>query len=390
MKISLQKRIQLSFFLSIALVATIGAISFYYIHQLNDEVQQIIKTDIAISLSGGKIKSTLSSLRRKERIYLLNPDTPNFHESMQKSIEEFRKTVEEGLELSMHEKTKEIHENILEWLKEYESVVQRTQLPFSPPVLAKLLDDKARNIGSAVTKIEHHHEENLTAHGLQAEKLSDSSSRNMIFIIVTTILAGLTIGFFAPSKVVIPFRKLAAAMKEVQTANFNISVSIGGNDEIAELGTEFNKMVEEVRVFDDMKIKKIAFEKRKLDALSNIMDAGVIVLSIEEEILYMNRTLYEILGITSERILHVSIDDSPLPNELKMLFHESIARKDRFEKRKWSFTIKKKGEMAIRHAVEVSFAPVRNHAGDIVNFVVTMKEPSQTTPEEVTDFGDTW
>jgi PAS domain S-box-containing protein len=309
---------------------------------------------------------------------------------MQKAIDEFRAAVKEGLEFSIYHKTKEIHRNVLDWLMEYEQVVQKTTTPFNPRTLAQLLDDKTRNIRKAVSKISISHYENLKAHGLKAQMIADSSSRNMILMIITTVLAGLAIGFFAPSKVVIPFKKLVAAIREVQAANFNVSVSIGGNDEIAELGDEFNKMVGEVRIFDDMKIKKIAFEKRKLDALSNIIDSGVIVLSVEGEIVYMSRTLYEILGLTSERILHASIEESPLPRELKTLFRESIERKDRFEKRKWSFTYKRGDGSMVRHEVLVSLSPVRNHAGDIVNFVVAMKQFSESVLEEVSDFGDTW
>ncbi len=390
MKLSLQRRIQLSFYLSITLVAAIGAVSFYYISQLNDQVQLIVDQDIALSHSGEKIKTALFSLRRTERIYLLNPETPNFHDSMQKAIDEFRAALEEGEKLSFREETKKLHQDILEWLKEYENVIRGTVSPFSPQTLARLLDEKTRNIRSAVSEISRSHYANLEAHRKRAELLSDSSNRNMILMIVSTILAGLAIGFFAPSKVVIPFRKLVAAIHEVQAANFNVSVHIGGDDEIAELGNEFNKMVEDIRVFDDMKVKKIAFEKRKLDALSNMIEAGVIVLSIEGEILYMNRTLYEILGLTSERVLHVSIDDSPLPAELKTLFHEAIERKDRFEDRHWNFTHKTSEGTVREHSVLVSLSPVRNHAGDIVNFVVAMKTAAEAVNEDVSDFGDTW
>ncbi len=396
MKLSLQRRIQLSFFLSIALVAGIGAISFYYINQLNDEVQQIVDEDIALSHSGEKIKTAMFSLRRAERVYLINPDTPDFHKNMQIAIDEFREAVEEGLKLSASPETKQFHENVLESLKEYEIVIRGTSAPINPRMLAQLLDDKIRSIRGTVSQITQSHYENLEAHRKKAQQLSDASSRNMFLMIITTILAGLAIGFFAPSKVVIPFKKLQAAIQEVQAANFNVSVHIGGNDEIAELGDDFNKMVEEIRVFDDMKIKKIAFEKRKLDALSNMIEAGVVVLSIEGEIIYMNRNLYEILRLTSERVLHVSIDESPLPAELKTLFRESIERKDRFEDRNWNFTHKNEDGTIVQHSVTVSLAPVRNHVGDIVNFVIAMRESdgvvtqAAANAEDVSDFGDTW
>jgi len=147
-----------------------------------------------------------------------------------------------------------------------------------------------------------------------------------------------------------------------------------------------------------MKIKKIAFEKRKLDTLANMIHAGVIVVSVEGEILYMNRSLYEILGLTTERIIHVSIDEAPLPSELKSLFKESIDRKDRFEDRKWNFTYTNEEGYHVGQGVTVSFSPVRNHAGDIVNFVIVMREPQPEinvavkAPPKVdsSDIGDTW
>ncbi len=398
MRLSLQRRIQLSFLLSIALVASIGAISFYYLHQLNEQVQQIVDHDIALSHSGEKIKTALFSMRRTERTFLLNPEAPDFHKSMQQSLSEFRAAVEEGLKLCVRDETKKIHEDILMWTNEYKNTVVETSIPFNPRLLAQALDAKTRKIGQAVSEIAELRYADLEAHRKQAQSLSDSSSRNMILMIITTILAGLAVGFFAPSKVVVPFRKLVAAIQEVQGANFNVSVHMGGEDEIAELGNEFNKMVEDIRVFDDMKIKKIAFEKRKLDALANMIHSGVIVISVEGEILYMNRTLYEILGLTSERVLHVALKESPLPKELKELFRESIDRKDRFEERKWNFTYKDKNDIQVRQSVQVSFSPIRNHVGDIVNFVILMKENAESTElaaaptstGDASDIGDTW
>ena len=373
MKLSLQRRIQLSFLLSIALVASIGAISFYYLNQLNQQVQQIIERDIGLSHSGEKIQTALFALRRTEQTFLLRPETPGFKPAMQKAIEEFEKTVTEGLALSVREDTKQLHKDVLTWTKEYSAIITTTDPSFNPRQLAQSLEDQTRKIRKAVAQISELHHADLEAHRKQAQRLSDSSNRNMILMIITTILAGLLIGFFAPSQVIVPFKKLEAAIQEVQAANFNVSVHIGGEDEIAQLGREFNKMIEEIRIFDDMKIKKIAFEKRKLDTLANMIDVGVVIISLEGEILYMNRLLYEILGLTTERVIDVSVDESALPEELKVLFHESIERKDRFEGRKWHFSYADSHGTRVEQAVQVNFSPVRNHVGDIANFVVAMQ-----------------
>ena len=399
MKLSLQKRIQLSFLLSIALVAGIGAISFYYINLLNNEVQGIVEDDIALSHSGEKIKSELYSLRRVERVYIIDPESPLFHENMQTAIDQFRTTVGEGLKLCVRADTKLLHESILGSLDNYNNVIRGTTPPFNPRELAAKLDVPLRQINAAVSEIVTLRYDDLEAHRRQAQVISNTSNRNMILMVVTTILAGILVGLFAPSKVILPFRKLFAAIQEVQSANFNVSVSISGDDEIAELGHEFNKMVEELRDFDDMKIKKIAFEKRKLDALANMIDAGVVVLTVEGQIIYMNRSLYEILGVTSERILRMNVEESSLPKGLKELFLESIDRKDRFEDRKWTFSYETEMKEPITQTVRVSWAPVRNHVGDIVNFVAILKEMNGTAArtdaaeaqiDKVSDLGDTW
>lgn len=391
MKLSLQRRIQLSFFLSIALVAAIGVISFYYIQILNRQVQQIVSTDLALSHSAEKIAAGLFSLRRVERTYLVDPKTPLFHESLQVGIDDFREAVREGAALCVRDDTREKHENILQLINEYESIIRETEIPFDPRNLSQKLDALTRQIREMVMEISELRYADLEAHRRDAVIISEQSNRNIILMVVTTVLAGLVLGIFAPSKVILPFRKLLAAIQEVQAANFNVSVNIEGEDEIAELGVEFNKMIEEIRTFDDMKIKKIAFEKRKLDSLANMVDAGVIVITVEGVIVYMNRRLYEILGLTSERILNVGIDEAPLPSELKELFLESIERKDRFEDRRWSFTYETPDKKAVTQEVSVSLSPVRNHVGDIVNFVVALKETKAASKAaKLTDLGDTW
>ena len=370
MKLSLEKRIQLSFFLAIALVGAIGIVSFYYISQLNGQVQQIVERDLALSHSSERIKTNLFALRRVERTYLIAPETPLFHQSLRTALEELRKATGGGEELSLRDETRQKHRDILTWLDEYERTIQETTLPFDPKVLDQNLEIPIRKISDTVDDLIELRYHDLQSHRAQAELLAENSNRNIILMVVTTILAGLGLGFFAPSKVVLPFRKIYAAIQEVQAANFNVSVNIEGNDEIATLGHEFNKMVEEIRTFDDMKIKRIAFEKRKLDSLANMTDAGVVVLSVEGKILYMNRKLYEMLGLTTERILDITIEEVPLPAELKTIFQESIDRKDRFEDRHWNFTHQPKEGTPLVYEVAISSTPVRNHIGDIVNIIL--------------------
>lgn len=376
MKLSLEKRIQLSFFLAIALVAVIGIFSFYYMNQLNGQVQKIVSRDIALSHSSERIKANLFTLRRVERTYLISPETPLFHQSLRTAIEEVKKTAKEGEELCVRDDTKEKHQKIITWLEEYDTIIQETTIPFDPRELNKKLEVPWRKIRDIVDDLIQLRFAELEAHRQQAQSLSERSNRNIILMIVTTILAGLGLGLFAPSKVVLPFRKLFAAIQEVQAANFNVSVDIEGGDEIAELGHEFNKMIEEIRTFDDMKIKKIAFEKRKLDALSNMIDAGVVVLTVEGKIAYMNRQLYEILGLTTERILNTDLDEVPLSEELKEIFKESINRKERVEDRQWTFIHQSTEGKSTKYDVRISTTPVRNHVGDIVNFVLCLKNIS--------------
>jgi PAS domain S-box-containing protein len=374
MKLSLQRRIQLSFYLSIALVACIGVISFYYINQLNEQVQRIVNQDIELAHSSEKMKAALFALRRVERTFLIEPETPAFHESLQGAIEVLRTTVNNGHELSKREETKRAHQDILLWLDSYARVIKDTSVPINPKALHVMLNEWTNKIQDSVSSIINLRYADLEAHRKEAKILSEASNRNMILMIITTILAGVLLGFFAPSKVVLPFRKLMAAIQEVQSANLNVSVNIEGEDEIALLGQEFNTMVDKIRVFDDMKIKKIAFEKRKFDTLANMTTVGVIVLTVEGTVVYMNRQLYEILGLTSERILSANIADAPLPTELKSLFIEAIDRKDRFDGRQWKYTYKDESGHDVCHDICVGLSLVRNHVGDIVNLVITMKE----------------
>src|SRR5690606_35888478 len=108
----------------------------------------------------------------------------------------------------------------------------------------------------------------LESHQEQINRLSSDAQRNMIIVVLLMLLSGLALGFVAPNVVVTPFRKMVQAINEVRTGKLNISIPVEADDEIGTIAKSLNTMIAELREFDEMKIKRIAFEKRRFETLA--------------------------------------------------------------------------------------------------------------------------
>lgn len=101
-----------------------------------------------------------------------------------------------------------------------------------------------------------------------------------------------------------PVAELASAAAKVGKGDFGVKLDIAGDDEIAELGRVFNKMVGEVQVQSSQLMEQSEQAQRRertfLSVLSNVTP-GVIGLDGRQVIVFMNRSAAAILAVDESR-----------------------------------------------------------------------------------------
>lgn len=215
----------------------------------------------------------------------------------------------------------------------------------------------------------------------------NSAKRNIFLLISLGILAVGLVIYLAPQRVLLPIHTYVNALRELKDLKFDVRLPIFQDNEIADLGHEINTFIDAFLEFDTMKVKKIQFEKRKMQVLSDILNLGVIIISIEGDVLFMNAQMASFLNLSSENFQKKDFHFVRLPEELKELFDEAISKKEKFENRMMFLTYAKADEDGGEHneAVEllVDAGMVRNYVGEVANIIFTFEDISNAHDKSI-------
>lgn len=375
-KWSIANRIQLSFVAAIGMVLVIGFLSFYYINKLNQGLETIVQKDIRLARTTEEVKTTTFNVFRQERVYL--QDLTQL-EDLQKLIslsEALYQLTLDAEKLAQKDVNRDRYGKMADLVKEYRETLDQFPDPVDLNAVKNKLRDRLIKISNFNREVLQDRYKELEVHQEQVNRLSSDAQRNMIIVVLLILISGLGLGFVAPNVVVTPFKKMVQAINEVRTGKLNISIPVEADDEIGTIAKSLNTMIAELREFDEMKIKRIAFEKRRFETLANMVDYGVLVLKREGVIEFINSQLYILLKCDTKEIEGYRIEHTPLPVEIKEFLSECIETKERIDNRELTLHLKDKKGNDLDVELLADTSMVRTHDGTIVNIIVTFEEKS--------------
>jgi nitrogen fixation/metabolism regulation signal transduction histidine kinase len=415
---SIAKRIQLSLMTAIGMVLLVGFLSFFYINRLNtglqeitngldstavglqqltDGLEKVIQRDIRLTRLTEQIQSSTYELAKKESQFLINPRNNIHRQELEEIAGNTLGMAEQARKLSQKEENIERYGKIIQYIRDYISLISQMDGPnaLQAQISQQQMMAKRQNLKELNSEVLQDRYKELQAHQLELNKLGrearlksleardrsktaeakiSDAQRNMIIVVLLMLFSGLGLGFVSPSVVTAPFKKMVQAINEVRTGKLNISIPVEADDEIGEIAKSLNNMITELREFDEMKIKRIAFEKRRFVTLANMVDYGVLVLKREGIIEFINTQLYLLLKCDTKEIEGYRIEHTPLPQEIKDFLVECLNTKEKMDNRELSINLKRKKGDKFSVDLLVDTAMVRTHTGTIVNIIVTFEE----------------
>lgn len=160
----------------------------------------------------------------------------------------------------------------------------------------------------------------------------------------TLILIAL-IGIYTTGRIVKPLHSLIENVKIISTGDYSKKLSIKGNDEITELSKEFNTMLEKLRHFESMNIRRIMEESKKSEAIVKSIEDPMIVTDKENNIILLNEAAQKLFS--SDEV-----------NSINKHFLEIIKRDDIFENIKNSMEKNIPSELI---DIDIEFEGSNNH-----------------------------
>ncbi len=134
------------------------------------------------------------------------------------------------------------------------------------------------------------------------ERLNQTAS-DATLTVITISLVAVFLSFFTSARftktILRPAEKLTQSVRRISEGQLNQKIDVNTDDEIGELGSEFNKMTERLRAYEQMNIHQLIAEKKKSETIVESIADPVIVTDRQGCLMLMNQaaaTVFNVLG----------------------------------------------------------------------------------------------
>ena len=133
-----------------------------------------------------------------------------------------------------------------------------------------------------------------------------TASGTMIASIVILALS-ITATVWLTKVLIKPAEELTEKVKQIGQGKLDLKIDVHSNDEIGHLSSEFNKMTERLRKFEQMNVERIISEKRKSEAIVESISDGLIVTDARMRLLHVNKVIMDLFGISEEGAINAPL-----------------------------------------------------------------------------------
>jgi len=159
---------------------------------------------------------------------------------------------------------------------------------------------KLKKMEEIINKLEiAQHDAESVVHD-ESKKISDYSSKLLIFIILFISLSTMVVGYTITNKVSKPLTSLRDTTIEIGKGNLDIDIEVSSKDEIGQLAMAFKKMTDD--------LKQTTVSKNYVNNIIENMFGSLIVTNTEGIIRTVNKATCDMLGYQEKEIIGQSSD----------------------------------------------------------------------------------
>ena len=142
--------------------------------------------------------------------------------------------------------------------------------------------------------------------------------------IIGGICVLITVGFISyfPVYLTKPLHDLYLALEEMSNKNYTKRLYVGLTNEFARLATSFNKMSSKIAEFENLNLEKVLIEKKRTETIIEHLQDGIIGVSAQNKIIFINQVAEILLDMSSEDAAEVYIPNLLVNNDI--LYHVMV------------------------------------------------------------------
>jgi signal transduction histidine kinase len=105
----------------------------------------------------------------------------------------------------------------------------------------------------------------------------------------------------------VAYRRIIDRLESGRSMRFNLNIQFPDEDELGNLGKYLNKFMEQVRIFDRIKVERLRALQQQVAFLSETIEKGIILVSTENRIESVNTHLRKMLNIGDKTVAGLPI-----------------------------------------------------------------------------------
>lgn len=331
MNLSLKGRIAASFIIANLVVLIMGFTVFFFLDSLNTQITTITDNTNKISLLSDEVRMSTVSILKSQKKILTTKSTEEDLRRLQSLCEGFSTQLQRLDSYYSEVEAKKIISKMLGYVESLQTIVGKSALFYRDNAGLSTISELTDKILEAFSEFQDIQYFQNEQRDKQVKSIIGETRRNMLITLIITFLGTILLSLVIPGKIAMPFKKIRDAVRELREGNFDVNIYYNQNDEIGELAREINKMISGIKKFEELRTDRINVENRKFDALANMTKKNIIVSNAQGELVYLNNTMYGLLNMQSDDVIHKNLEDLSLPESIEDTFNTAIKRRSKIE-----------------------------------------------------------
>ncbi|MCK5884677.1 MAG: hypothetical protein KAG61_13385 [Bacteriovoracaceae bacterium] len=358
MNLSLKRRVEISFIVTIMLVLSISALVFNYLDSLNKEIEQITVKSNRVSSEIDNLRISAISILKYQRKILSGSTDKQTVDRLKERCETFSSQLQTLDAIYDAPEVKIVIIQMLTYVDSLMAILNKASLFYRDTVGISSVGDLADKILESFSEFQKIQYDRSVERDIQIKSIIKKTKQNMMIVLIIGFFVSIILGLIIPGKIALPFKKIKDAIRELQDCNFDVSIYYNQDDEIGEISHEMNKMIYGLKQFEELRTNRITVENRKFDALANLVRRPVLVADAEGKLRYMNNKLYSLLQVQSEDVIDKAMTNKAIPQSIIDCYEMAIKRRSKIENAEIVIKSKKQenvdGENPLTHSAKAA------------------------------------
>lgn len=187
------------------------------------------------------------------------------------------------------------------------------------------LQPRAANVRAACESLHKLNRTTMEEGSRRAQQVAHVAVWSMLGVGLAVLLASSLLSVWLANRLVRPVLHLTELTEQVAAGKYDVRIEVESRDEVGRLAEKFNVMVNKLRSYHELNLRRIVGEQKKAETILNAIDDGVLVVGADGRVSSLNPTAARALGTHRRAAENAPLADVVSDERLRALVEQTLA-----------------------------------------------------------------